>query len=183
MIQTPEVSRVYIGSFWDGPLQNDETAPLLEAEMADLLTDLNSLPSSAAVRKVNELVKRMRLLKAHAHLVDHLRREMPSMFGKDKKKAALLADMPAQFRTVCRTNNLPPGDFPEIAKFKSVVQELDFAEFPKLDGKRMKSGKLMQQLDHALAVTLPELMRQLPRHNPRGAPPTGAEDTGGPGGF
>ena len=25
----------------------------------------------------------------------------------------------------------------------------------------MKSGKLMQQLDHALAVTVPELMRQV----------------------
>ena len=43
------------------------------------------LPSgNAAVRKVNELVKRVRLSKAHAHIVGHLKKEMPSMWGKEK---------------------------------------------------------------------------------------------------
>ena len=30
VIQTPEVSRVYVGSFWEQPLQNTENRALLE---------------------------------------------------------------------------------------------------------------------------------------------------------
>ena len=36
---------------------------LLHAEMDDLMADLRALPAQAAVRKINELVKRARLLK------------------------------------------------------------------------------------------------------------------------
>ena len=42
---------------------------LLQREMADLLNDLKNVPKNAAVRKVNELVKRVRLSKAHAHII------------------------------------------------------------------------------------------------------------------
>jgi EH domain-containing protein 1 len=65
VFETPEVVRVYIGSFWEKPPANPNTAGLIIAEMEDLLGDLRALPSQSAVRKVNELVKRMRLLRAH----------------------------------------------------------------------------------------------------------------------
>ena len=32
-MRNPEVMRVYLGSFWDQPLQNEDTRKLLEAEM------------------------------------------------------------------------------------------------------------------------------------------------------
>jgi len=60
VVKTPEVMRVYIGSFWNKPLQIDENKKLFEAEQADLLKDLRGLPHNSAVRKVNELVKRAR---------------------------------------------------------------------------------------------------------------------------
>lgn len=37
VFQTPEVVRVYIGSFWDKPYQNKENQKLFEAEQNDLL--------------------------------------------------------------------------------------------------------------------------------------------------
>lgn len=37
VLQTPEVTRVYIGSFWDQPYQNDEYKKLFDAESNDLL--------------------------------------------------------------------------------------------------------------------------------------------------
>lgn len=43
MIKTPEVVKVYIGSFWDEPLKNEETEALIKREMADFLRDLNDL--------------------------------------------------------------------------------------------------------------------------------------------
>ena len=47
---------------------------------------------------MNELVKRVRLAKAHAHIVGHLKKEMPSMFGnKGKAQAKLLGGLEDHF--------------------------------------------------------------------------------------
>lgn len=63
VINTPEVARVYIGSFWDHPLQHDSNRKLFELEEKDLFTDLQGLPRNAALRKLNDLIKRARLAK------------------------------------------------------------------------------------------------------------------------
>lgn len=68
VVKTPEVLRVYIGSFWDREYQIKENKSLFEAEQNDLLADLRSLPRNSSVRKVNELVKRARCAKVRRNL-------------------------------------------------------------------------------------------------------------------
>mmetsp|Transcript_20164 Transcript_20164/g.80480 ORF Transcript_20164/g.80480 Transcript_20164/m.80480 type:complete len:529 (-) Transcript_20164:1360-2946(-) len=165
VLETPEVCRVYVGSFHDEELQDPDTAPLLAAEMADLLADLRDLPHQSALRRVNELVKRARLLKAHVYLLDHLKERMPAVYGFDRKKKELIDTMPAQFRAVCRARGLSPGDFPDIKRFTQVAQELDFSAFPKVSGARLRKGKALDDLDRTLAETIPALMEYLPRGN------------------
>ena len=63
VVNTPEVVRVYVGSFWDQIKKDSENYPLLIAEQTDLLADLRDMPRNAAIRKVNEIVKRARLAK------------------------------------------------------------------------------------------------------------------------
>lgn len=63
VVNTPEVVRVYVGSFWDKINKESENYPLLVAEQTDLLADLRDLPRNAAIRKINEIVKRARTAK------------------------------------------------------------------------------------------------------------------------
>ena len=62
VLKTPEVTRVYIGSFWNEPLRFDTNRHLFEAESQDLFSDLQSLPRNAAIHKLNDLIKRARYL-------------------------------------------------------------------------------------------------------------------------
>ena len=52
-MNTPEVMRVYIGSFWNKPYQNENFKELFQAEQGDLIRDLRDLPRNAAIRKVS----------------------------------------------------------------------------------------------------------------------------------
>lgn len=164
VVSTPEVMRVYIGSFWNRPLHFKDNAKLFEAEQKDLLKDLRALPRNAAVRKVNELVKRARLVKVHAFIISHLKNEMPAFFGKDSKKSELISGIQAEFTKLELKYRLPPGDFPNIEKFQQSLKLQDWDKFQKL------SERLMQTLDEALTVDLPKLMMQI-------SPPQKAPET------
>ena len=75
------------------------------------MKDLRELPRNSAVRKINELVKRVRLCKVHAYIISYLKEQMPSMFGKEKAQRDLINDLPNVFRTVMKRHNLAAGDF------------------------------------------------------------------------
>lgn len=157
VVTTPEVLRVYIGSFWDQPLQFQDNKQLFEMEEHDLMTDLRDLPRNSAVRKMNELIKRVRLAKTHAYIISYLKEQMPSFMGVQKKQQELLADMGGVFRSVMKKYNIAPGDFPDIAEFQSKLTEQDFTKFHKL------KAKLIEDVDAVLGNDFPRLMDVLPR--------------------
>ena len=194
VMQTPEVSRVYIGSFWEAPLSNPETSELLQDEMNNLLFDLSVLPRQVhyrlsytllsytlsytplihssctlshqgAMRKLNELVKRTRLLKVHAYILGQIRSAMPSMFGKKKAQDKIIAEMADHFRKVQGEHGLAPGDFPDMPKFIATIKEMDFTTLPNIKGKRMRGGKAMTGIETVLSQEIPRLMGMLPGVN------------------
>jgi len=168
VLGTPEVCRIYCGSFWEIPPANQETANLLLCEMRDMMRDLGMLPRDSAVRKVNEVVKRKRKVKLLACLLDYLRMEMPKVMGTDKKKEKLLGDMEGVRQTVCKKYDLSPGDFPDIDTFVEVARNMDFKEFPALKGKRLHNGKLLDQLDSGVSTLIPNLLQLLPATGSQG---------------
>lgn len=153
---SPEVARVYVGSFWQQPLQNTDNAALFEEEERDLMKDLAILPRQSAVRKINELVKRIRKVKTLAYIIGHLKAQMPSLLGKEKKQQKLLSDLPGVFRVILKKYNLAPGDFPDITMFSEKLKEVKFSEFSTL------STKQIEELDGVLNNEIPKLMELLP---------------------
>jgi GTP-binding protein EngB required for normal cell division len=154
VVATPEVARVYIGSFWDGPCQNIDLEPFFRAEQSDLLRDLHELPRNAAVRKVNELIKRVRMARVHALIIGHLKGKMP-FFGQASKQKQLLENLADEFYEVMKKTRLPQGDFPNLQRFKEVASTYDFGKFPKFN------EKMMEVADTALSAGIPDLLRQL----------------------
>ncbi|CAG9855033.1 unnamed protein product [Phyllotreta striolata] len=156
VLQTPEVARVYIGSFWDQPLRYDVNRRLFEDEEQDLFKDLQSLPRNAALRKLNDLIKRARLAKVHAYIIAELRKEMPSIFGKDTRKKELIKNLGQIYDRLQREHQISPGDFPEIKKMQDVLANLDFSKFNPL------KPKLLDIVDRMLADDISTLMAKIP---------------------
>jgi len=157
VMQTPEVARVYIGSFWDRPMQFDENRKLFEAEQDDLFADIQSLPRTAAVRKVNDLIKRARLAKVHAFILYQLRSEMPSWFGQQAKKNELIANLANIFFAIQKQKQLPIGDFPNVKRMQEQLFDYDFKAFPKLNQSHI------DDVDSLLADDITRVLKLIPR--------------------
>lgn len=179
VLGTPEVARVYIGSFWDQPLRYDINRRLFEAEEQDLFADLQSLPRNAALRKLNDLIKRARLAKVrspdqatfvqeliiltscscfqvHAYIIAALRKDMPSMFGKDSKKKELIKNLDALYSQIQREHQISPGDFPDLKKMQESLVHHDFTKFKAID------KRLLDKVDKMLAEDIAKLMAMIP---------------------
>ncbi|CAH0556981.1 unnamed protein product [Brassicogethes aeneus] len=155
VLQMPEVVRVYIGSFWDEPLNCSVNRRLFEDETQDLFKDLQGLPGNSALRKLNDLIKRARLAKVHAYIISELKKEMP-MFGKDSKKKDLILNLQKVYAKIQKEHNISPGDFPEFHKMQDLLTQQDFSKFHSL------KPKLLEVVDDMLCNDIAQLMSLLP---------------------
>ncbi|XP_057537180.1 EH domain-containing protein 1-like [Amaranthus tricolor] len=157
VLNTPEVSRVYIGSFNDKPINEDAVGPmgrdLFEKEQNDLLNDLKDIPKKACDRRINEFVKRARAAKIHAYIISHLKKEMPSMIGKAKTQQRLIDNLEDEFVKVQKEFHLPAGDFPYVEHFREVLGGYSIDKFEKL------KPKMIQAVDDMLGYDIPELLK------------------------
>ncbi|CAH8458219.1 unnamed protein product [Heterobilharzia americana] len=156
VLGTPEVVRVFIGSFWDQPLRYDVNRRLFELESQDLFKDLRSLPSNAAMRKLNDMIRRARLAKVHAYIIGYLKKEMPSLVGKAKKKQELIKNLQQIYDSISRLHHISPSDFPKLSHMQTLLNEQDFSAFPSL------KEKLIEHVDIMLSQEIPRLMQMLP---------------------
>jgi GTPase SAR1 family protein len=159
VMNTPEVCRVFMGSFWDAPLQCSEQAELLQREEMDLLQDIMALPQHAVMRRINELVKRARSVKVHAYLIHYLRKQLPFVIGKREKQRRLIGRLEAEFQGAARRYGLPKGDFPALEPMRQALYEIkDLHDFPKLD------KRLVREMDKVFSVDIPELLERARNH-------------------
>jgi len=154
VVQTPEVMRVYISSFWDKPYKINECKNLFDLEKQDLLNDLKTLPRFSALRKVNEFVKRTRRSKVHALICNTLRSKF-GIFGKDKKQRELLNNMATIFKQVSTKHNVPMGDFPNPHKFANIMKNFEMWKFPSLKPHEIQS------MEDVLSKGVPKLLEQV----------------------
>mmetsp|Transcript_30438 Transcript_30438/g.69684 ORF Transcript_30438/g.69684 Transcript_30438/m.69684 type:complete len:416 (-) Transcript_30438:63-1310(-) len=155
VMNTPEVCRVFMGSFWGKPIRNSEQAELFLREKMDLFNDIGQLPQNAVMRRINELVKRARSVKVHAYIIHYLRKQLPYTFGKREKQRRLIDRLDREFVMCARRYELPRGDFPELDPFRQALLEIkDLSTFPKLD------KKMVKEMDKVFSHDIPQLLEK-----------------------
>lgn len=58
------------------------------------------------------------LLQVHAYIISYLKKEMPSVFGKENKKKQLIFKLPVIFAKIQLEHHISPGDFPDCQKMQ-----------------------------------------------------------------
>ncbi|KAI3769156.1 hypothetical protein L6452_00256 [Arctium lappa] len=157
VLNTPEVMRVYIGSFNDKPINAADDGPLgaalFEKEQDDLLSDLKDIPKKACDRRINEFVKRARSAKIHAYIMNQLKKEMPSWIGKAKAQQRLIDNLESVFEKIQKDHHLPAGDFPNVENFRMALAGYNIDRFERL------KPKMIQAVDDMLAYDIPKLLK------------------------
>ncbi|XP_057270766.1 EH domain-containing protein 2-like [Pezoporus wallicus] len=93
----------------------------------------------------------------HAHILARLRKEMPSVFGKEAKKKQLISQLPLLFARIQLEHHIPAGDFPDCARMQELLLVHDFSRFPAL------KPRVLEALDELLTSDIAALMPLLRR--------------------
>ncbi|KAL1514117.1 hypothetical protein ABEB36_003431 [Hypothenemus hampei] len=155
VLQTSEVVQVFIGSFWDNPLRDNNYRNWFAEETQDLFMDFQSLPKNSTLRKLNDLIKRARVAKVHALLITELKKKMP-IFWKRSKKKKLIKDLENVYEKLIRKHQISAGDFPSITKMKKLLNKYDFSKF------HSSKSKLLKDVNQMLGEDVAKLMMMIP---------------------
>jgi len=156
ILQTPEVARMYVGSFWDEEYKCKDLERLLNQDRKDLLQELRDLPRNVCVRRVNEIVARARAVKVHLALCCALRARLPA-FGfcgrRHRHQLWLSEHLPEVYAEVMKDYEFAPGDMPHVEYFGQRLRAFkDFRAF-------QRSCKAQQEtLDRLITTEIPRLM-------------------------
>lgn len=57
-------------------------------------------------------------VQVHAYIISSLKKEMPTVFGKENKKKELIASLGDIYKRIEREHQISPGDFPNLKKMQ-----------------------------------------------------------------
>ena len=58
------------------------------------------------------------MAQVHAYIISSLKKEMPTVFGKDNKKKELIASLGDIYVRIEREHQISPGDFPNLKRMQ-----------------------------------------------------------------
>lgn len=158
ILMTPEVARMYIGSFWDEEYKCKDLQRLLDQDRKYLMQELRDLPRNVSSRRVNEVVARARAIKVHLAVLDALKTRM-SFFGccrRRRREMQLVDQLPDIFQEVVKEHHFAVGDLPNIERFQERLRNFkDFRRFPWINRRKAND------LNRLIEVDIPKLMGQV----------------------
>jgi len=180
ILRTPEVIRVFIGSFWDEPLRHAEYEKVFDKDRKALVDEISHLQHTATARKVDDLVRRGRLCLLHCRLCNHiLDTYAPSLSARllvpgsnARAKAKCIAEIDAVYTAVLQKygKEVSRGDLPPKEVFVAGLEKLaSLHELP-----RTEESTTIDDVKYWLAESVPRITE--PSDSPEVSRPKSFDD-------
>ncbi len=150
-INRPEVTRVYIGSFWDEPFKHDENRKLFEKHREELIGAIQAVSRTDITHKVDKMLKRAHMVKVHAHILGHLRSEMPTYFRFKNTQDELIKNLGREFQRIQMKYKLVAWDFPDVGEMQELLRKYDFSQFVHPDDAKDQISAVNSMLSDGMA--------------------------------
>lgn len=152
-----EVPRVYVGSFWNAARFHDENRRLFESEQNALFHDIQRLPRTSTLRKLNDFVARAHTAIAHAYVMGvckTLWRGGALTVDRENKRRQIIKDLPAIYERIVEEYNIPKGDLPEQKHLRYMLEKYDFNKMHTVNKKMVETVQRMMALDVPRLMTM-----------------------------
>ncbi|CAE7528303.1 Ehd1 [Symbiodinium natans] len=129
VFQTPEVARVFVSSFWNEEYRFKDHQTLFEEDKAAVVKELQSLPHTALLRKINNLTARVRRVRTHVIVVGYLRSRIPlhlRALGADGPiRHWLCSNLESLLSEAQRVHGLSSGDMPKLEVLRGKLHDFE----------------------------------------------------------
>ena len=151
VLNTPEVARVYIGSFWDEKFKTRENLNVFKTSQSELLKQIQMLcGKNHLLQKLDRLLERAHQVLVYARIMSHLRSKMTYFHAKETQKE-LLSDLTSIFGSIILEYSLSEADFPDVLKIRQKMAHLDLGSYPALQDYTVKELESIAS-DHGLEL-------------------------------
>ncbi|KAB2615666.1 EH domain-containing protein 1-like [Pyrus ussuriensis x Pyrus communis] len=110
------------------------------------------MPFSGLTTFGTAFLSRFESAKIHACIISHLKAEMPAMFWKSTAQQKLIDNLEDEFKK--GEHHLPPGDFPDVNRYRDILSGYSFDKFETL------KPKMIDAVDEMLGYDIPELLKK-----------------------
>lgn len=132
VLQTPEVVRVFVSSFWDEEYRYTDHKQLFDEDKQAILNELKNLPRETLLRKTHVVVARVRRVRAHYCIMAHLRSQLPwhlrACASELRVRRWLDRNLTRLFDEAQRARGVIAGDMPDIRSFRTKLAALEHVD-------------------------------------------------------
>lgn len=160
IISTPEVPRVYFGSYRNEKNLQCENLRLIEREEKELLQELSYLPSNTLIRKINFVARRCRQVRVHALIMSYLKEHSSHFwFRAETKKHEMIEHLEHVFHEIFRLHPhlVTLADFPDVKTFQQQLEKADWSTFHQLK----HHDPLIDNVNDLLGTKLSDLIHEI----------------------
>jgi hypothetical protein len=160
IITTPEVPRVYVGSFRNEKNSLCENLDLIQREEKDLLQELFHLPSNHLISKINLVARRCRQVRVHALITSYLKEHSSHFwFRVETQKHEMIEHLEHLFHEISRLNPdlVTFADFPNVQIFQQQLEKADWSTFHQLK----PHDALVEHVNELLEIDLSNLIHEV----------------------
>uniref|UniRef100_A0AC34PW98 DUF5600 domain-containing protein n=1 Tax=Panagrolaimus sp. JU765 TaxID=591449 RepID=A0AC34PW98_9BILA len=129
---TPEVPKVYIGSFWKYLPEKSIVSKTMMEDTKSLLKEITDLPNTCKSRRINDMVKRAKQVKMHSAIMDGL---IKSQWIFDLPTALKAKNISKIFVKISKKYNFVLTDLPNEKDYQTRANKTDGKLWKKIDKK------------------------------------------------